>query len=305
MKWIKRGLILAPQKTKYWNQKYCMMPTPIHFPELGLIRIFFGTSDIHNNGVTTYIDVNDENPSLVLNNTEEITLNYGMPGFFDDSGSIPSSILRVAKKYLLYYVGFQRCEKVPYMLFSGLAKSIDGKMFTRVSNSPIIERDIINTISNAAPFVIYDDGIYKMWFWMGKEWTKLNNKDYIKAEIFYATSSDGINWTKSKEGCIKLNENFEFSVGRPCVLKEHGIYKMWYSIRYIDKLYRIGYAESVDGIIWNRKDSNVGIDVSESGWDSEMICYPAVIKVKEKTFMFYNGNNNGESGFGFAELINN
>jgi len=305
MKWTKRGLILAPQKSKNWNQKYCMMPTPIHIPELGLIRIFFGTSDIQNNGITSYIDVNEDNPSIILNNTEEIALNYGNPGFFDDCGSIPSSILRVEKYYFLYYVGFQRCEKVPYMLFSGLAKSIDGLTFTRLSNSPIIERDVINTISNAAPFVINDDGIYKMWFWMGKEWTKLNKKDYIKAEIFYATSNDGINWSKSNKGCIQLNENFEFSVGRPCVLKENGIYKMWYSIRYIDKLYRIGYAESFDGINWTRNDADVGIDISESGWDSEMVCYPGVIKVKDKTFMFYNGNNNGESGFGFAELLIN
>ena len=46
------------------------------------------------------------------------------------------------------------------------------------------------------------------------------------------------------------------------------------------------------------------IDVSPTGWDAEMICYPAVINVKGKTYLFYNGNNNGETGFGVAELIN-
>ncbi|MEP5069850.1 MAG: hypothetical protein ABJQ96_04225, partial [Crocinitomicaceae bacterium] len=64
-----------------------------------------------------------------------------------------------------------------------------------------------------------------------------------------------------------------------------------------------GYAESLDGIEWERKDREVGIDVSEAGWDSEMVCFPSVIKVKDKTFMFYNGNNNGKTGFGVAELI--
>ena len=44
-------------------------------------------------------------------------------------------------------------------------------------------------------------------------------------------------------------------------------------------------------------------DVSASGWDSDMTCYPSIITVKEKTYMFYNGNNNGETGFGYAELI--
>ena len=141
-----------------------------------------------------------------------------------------------------------------------------------------------------------------MWYWVGKEWTKINNKPYIKAEIYYAESLNGINWKQYAENCININDQKEFSIGRPWVIKENGMFKMWYSVRFIDKLYRIGYAESHDGIAWKRKDSEVGIDVSETGWDSEMICYPAVIKVKNKTYMFYNGNNNGETGFGYAEL---
>ena len=34
--------------------------------------------------------------------------------------------------------------------------------------------------------------------------------------------------------------------------------------------------ESEDGVNWQRKDNKVGVDVSNEGWDSEMICYPAV-----------------------------
>ncbi|MFQ5751293.1 MAG: hypothetical protein ACE5HI_04785, partial [bacterium] len=65
---------------------------------------------------------------------------------------------------------------------------------------------------------------------------------------------------------------------------------------------RIGYAESENGLDWIRKDEEVGIEVSDEGWDSEMICYPAVISVNGTTYMFYNGNNNGETGFGYAQL---
>jgi hypothetical protein len=36
-----------------------------------------------------------------------------------------------------------------------------------------------------------------------------------------------------------------------------------------------------------------------------MICYPAVIKIYDKTYLFYNGNNNGKTGFGYAELKTN
>jgi predicted GH43/DUF377 family glycosyl hydrolase len=96
---------------------------------------------------------------------------------------------------------------------------------------------------------------------------------------------------------------------RPCVIKEDGIYKMWYcyrgSVDYRtdkEQSYRIGYAESTDGLNWIRKDEEAGIDRSETGWDSAMIEYPYVYEHKGRKYMFYNGNGFGESGFGYAVL---
>ena len=77
---------------------------------------------------------------------------------------------------------------------------------------------------------------------------------------------------------------------------------MWYSIRSRSAPYRIGYAESADGLAWTRKDDAVGIARSESGWDGEMVCYPAVIDVNGRRLMFYNGNRHGATGFGCAVL---
>jgi hypothetical protein len=44
-------------------------------------------------------------------------------------------------------------------------------------------------------------------------------------------------------------------------------------------------------------------DVSEEGWDSEMMCYPYVFDHKGERYMLYNGNGYGKSGFGIAKLI--
>jgi hypothetical protein len=33
-----------------------------------------------------------------------------------------------------------------------------------------------------------------------------------------------------------------------------------------------------------------------------MLAYACVVRHKEKIYMFYNGNNCGETGFGYAEL---
>lgn len=93
-------------------------------------------------------------------------------------------------------------------------------------------------------------------------------------------------------------------MARPSVYLENGIFKMYYCHETRVGRYRIGYAESRDGIKWVRKDNYAGIDVSKgkNEWDSEMIEYPYVVKYKSKFFMFYNGNSYGRDGVGLAVL---
>ena len=84
-------------------------------------------------------------------------------------------------------------------------------------------------------------------------------------------------------------------------------YKMWYSYRSdidyrtdCNSSYRIGYAESINGINWERMDRLNGVTVSADGWDSFMVAYPHVIKLANRLFMFYNGNGFGQTGIGYA-----
>jgi hypothetical protein len=62
-----------------------------------------------------------------------------------------------------------------------------------------------------------------------------------------------------------------------------------------------GMAYSDDGIAWERRDEDFGVTLSTSGWDSQVICYPALIRQRDKLLMFYNGNQMGVDGFGVAE----
>jgi hypothetical protein len=80
-------------------------------------------------------------------------------------------------------------------------------------------------------------------------------------------------------------------------------YRMWYSYR--GDAYRIGYAESVDGLEWERRDAGAGIDVSADGWDSQMIEYPCVFEHGGDSLMLYNGNGYGATGIGLAVLESN
>ncbi len=73
---------------------------------------------------------------------------------------------------------------------------------------------------------------------------------------------------------------------------------MWYSVR--GPSYRIGYAESADGIGWVRRDSTSVVDPSDTGWDSEMTTYPVVVRRGDRFYMLYNGNDYGRTGIGLA-----
>ena len=64
--------------------------------------------------------------------------------------------------------------------------------------------------------------------------------------------------------------------------------------------YRLTYADSPDGRRWTVKPEHIGLDVSASGWDSEMMSYPSVVRHGEQRYLFYNGNDYGRTGFGYA-----
>jgi hypothetical protein len=53
---------------------------------------------------------------------------------------------------------------------------------------------------------------------------------------------------------------------------------------------------------WHRCDEKAGIDVSEEGWDSQMVSYGHVFELDGKLHMLYQGNEVGRYGFGLATL---
>ena len=108
----------------------------------------------------------------------------------------------------------------------------------------------------------------------------------------------GIVWYRSGEVAIELQEG-ETALARPCVIKNGEDYDMYFSYKIPEIGYRIGLAKSPDGISWERTNECV-LDVSDSGWDSEMIQYSYVFEHKDIKYMLYNGNNYGESGIGYA-----
>ena len=296
-------MIYAPSGELWWAKGYATIPTAEVLNE-EVIRIYFASLDENLFGRIGFVDVNAENPTQILFQSREPVLDIGEPGTFDDSGVNASCILNISGKKFLYYIGWQRAERVPYMLFAGLAVSRDdGKSFIKHSRTPILDRTPNEPFLRSTTTVIHESGVFKTWYVSAFDWIEVNSVKYPTYIIKYATSENGIDWQSRDNTCISLKDD-EFGFGRPWVIKEKDKYLMWYSIRSKTRPYCIGYAESENGIDWTRKDEEAGIVSSESGWDSEMICYPCVVDAVGKRYLFYNGNRHGSTGFGYAVLEN-
>jgi hypothetical protein len=297
-KWIKKGPIFCADKNYEWMQTHAAIPFADHLKD-DIYRIYFTTRDKKNRSHVAFLDVDITNPTRFLSISSEPVLKPGRVGLFDDSGAMGSCLVHFAGRTYLFYVGWSLGITVPFYVNIGVAMyQNENKAFEKKSKAPLIERTNVDPYLTTSMFALIEDGMWRIWYTSGKTWKIENNKPKHYYFIKYAESADGLHWNRTGVVCIDFKTRSEYAITVPCVLKEDGIYKMWYSYR--GDSYRIGYAESNDGIAWERKDDEAGIDVSKSGWDSEMIEYPFVFVHQGTKYMLYNGNGYGKSGFGYA-----
>lgn len=297
MKWIKKGLIFNVNGQRPWMRTHAALPFADHIKD-DIYRIYFSTRDSNNRATPGYIQVNLNNPTEILELSNEPVLQLGNLGAFDENGVMPTSLVTQGSKKYMYYVGWNVGSTVPFRWSIGLAISFDnGRIYEKYSEGPIIDRNPIDPYLIASPTVILDKGLWKMWYISSSGWKKVNGEYMAPYQIKYTESNNGIDWKREGIVSIPLRTN-ETGIGRTTVIEENGTYKMWYPYSF-DK-YKIGYAESSDGKSWQRKDDLAGIDTSDSGWDSDEITYPFVFSHKGVKYMLYNGNNFGKTGFGYA-----
>lgn len=297
MKWIKRGLLFCPDNNYDWMVSHASNPVGEPLGG-GVIRVYFSCRDKKNRSSIGFLDFDIQNAWRLLGLASEPLIGPGEPGLFDDSGASIGCVVAVHGKKYIYYVGWNLAITVPWRNSIGLAVSEDGLTFTKYSRAPIMDRSDVDPFSISYPSVLQDGAVFKMWYGSNLNWGP--DKADVSHVIKMAESKDGIDWVRRDEPVLTFRSADEYALARPCVIKEGGVFKMWYSYRGTN--YRIGYAESEDGLVWERRDGEVGIGVSDSGWDSEMIEYPHVFDCSGVRYMLYNGNGYGRTGFGLAVM---
>lgn len=311
MRWRKQGRVYAPDGSQPWARSHAMVPTPLVRGEV--IRLYVALCDANTIGRIGYVDVDARDPRRVLRVSPQPVLDIGEPGCFDDNGVNPLTILEVGNELWMYYVGYQLSDKIRYFLFTGLAVSRDGgETFQRRLRVPVLDRSDAETFVRTAAWVMPAAGGategeptgkgYRAWYLGSDRYVMVGDRLRPTYTIRHVTSVDGVIWPAEGQVVLPLTDPMVFGYGRPCVLRDGDGFAMWYSVRWRDRGYRLGYARSPDGIAWTRRDAEVGLDVSAEGWDSEMLCYGAVVPTGFGTYLFYNGNDYGRTGFGVAIL---
>lgn len=312
-KWIKKGLLFNPKehKTPEWMDTFAQAPSVLIFENF--VRVYFSCRpkpDEKGQYVSYSAFVDFDFDFKIIKISEEPILKLGKLGCFDEFGTYPVSVIKIENEYYCYYAGWTRCESVPFNTAIGLAKSNDAISFEKIGNGQLISYSIDEPFVISGPKIRKFNEKYYLFYIAGTEWILDNGKPEPIYKIRMAESNDGINFKKLNQQLIEDKLGIHEAQASPDVFFKNGKYHMFFCYRagkeYRGKQngYRIGYAHSVDLINWVRNDDYAGIDVSENGWDNEMISYPHVFELNDAIHMFYLGNSVGKEGFGWATLEN-
>lgn len=313
--WEKLGLLFNPLEISHpkpWMKEFAQAPCTLIFDDF--IRVYFSCrSHADENGQYTsfsaFVDLNRNNLFEILRVSEQPILELGEIGTFDEFGTYPVSVIREGEDVWAYYAGWTRCESVPFNVAIGFALSKNnGETFEKLGKGPIISYTPDEPFVMSGPKIRRFNNKFYLWYIAGNKWVLDNNKPEPVYKIRMATSEDGLNWTKFNKDLISSRVEEDEAQASPDVIFYDGLYHMFFCYRYStnyrgkEKGYRIGYAYSHDLESWTRDDTQVGIDVSDEGWDSEMISYPHIFSLDGEIYMLYLGNQVGRFGFGIAKM---
>ncbi len=267
---LEPGVIYDGGAYKMW---YSGQDVSFGQPQVAHLSIGYATSS---NGIDWTKETN--NPVLVP----------GAAGDWDEENVAGAYVMLDEDIYKMWYhggiggIGPGQIEQIGY------ATSVDGVTWTKHPGNPILtvtpgtweEQKVID------PCVIRQDSVYEMWY------AGLGPDDRFR--IGYATSPDGIGWTKPFTSPVMEGGSagsFDSKgVRSPSVLFDGKLYRMWYTSIDLDGTYRLGYAVSDDGLEWTKYSGNPILEPGPTGsWDMNMAALAEVIYDGSAYRMWYTG----------------
>jgi len=293
--------VLTPGPAGTWND-FALAPGCLIFDGT-LYHIWYsGLDDVLGSGTNIRIGyaVSPDGISWTEHSGNPI-LDIGAAGSWDDKRVYKPYVLFDGSTYYMWYTGYDGTNTR-----IGYATSPDSITWTKYAGNPVLDLGSSGSWDDMfveGPSVIFDGNNYHMWYTGGAGPNTF--------PIGYATSPDGINWTKyAGNPVLPIAAAGSWDYPRahaPDVIFDGEKYHMWYSGGSQIFAWRIGYATSLNGITWTKYHDNPVVDVGAAGsWDSQWVGFARVLldTVNSQYKMWYRGNDSNIPGsFGYATAV--
>lgn len=305
--WKRRGRIVTPRADDSWRS-HAQNPTVLALHEHRW-RIYFSARDARNRSSLFAVDVDPQNEMRILDEHFTPLLEPGRTGTFDASGLGPCCALAVGDRVLLYYAAFVPRSDVPFDTSIGLATSGDGLAFERATIGPVLSSGPYDPYYVSTPFVRPIESGFEMWYHSVTGWSGAPGELEADYTIRRTESVDGIVWNPASTEALETIESGVIGYTRPWIVDGAGGARLWLSRRGADLgngragAYRIVSAP----LAADRKHACPPIEEIRfsnppvpGDWDDRMQAYASITPLGEHLVMFYNGNDFGRDGFGWA-----
>lgn len=216
-------------------------------------------------------------------------LDAGPSGAWDEKIGFPT-VLKDGSVYKMWYTGLTASDAGRV----GYATSPDGVTWTRYAGNPVLSFGAAGSWDASyigSPNVVKVGSLYHMWYRGG-----------LNGGIGYATSPDGITWTKYADNPVITagSGEWDHTAYHPRVVYDGSGYHMWYSgCDPAGNLCQVGYATSPDGAHWARK--GMALPQGPVGaWDGGGADHAAVMLVGSTLKMWYSGFDGVSYQIGYA-----
>ncbi len=249
-------------------------------------------------------------------------LDLGAPGTWDEGTVFVQSVILAGDTLKMWYGGNSDSHIFNNNFSIGYAWSLDGINWTKYNGNPVMagRPGMWDQVGMFHPIVIQDGDTLRMWYESFTASTPAGPGHMIG----YATSVDGIIWTRRDAPVLERGPNGEWDdshIITGAVIKEENTFKMWFSGgtggTFPNSIIRMGLATSTDGINWTKYDDPTTTDPpfqfsdpvlplgSPGSWEAIWAWTPSVLTTPSGYEMLYEGINkptgNGAVGYATSE----
>lgn len=305
--WRRHGLCIPLKSNHSWWASHAQAPAVL---PLGphVWRIYFNARNSENRLFPVAFDVDPEDSMRVIAEHLAPLLPNGPVGRYDHTGVVASCAIRVGEQIRLYTTGVHIRADVRFETQIGLAHSDDGLAFSPTFAGPVRSTGAFDPYFVSSPCVRACAEGFRMWYVSGTSWQIEGDSLEPEYDIRTCVSADGLFWETNSSLAVSASALGASGLARPWVTETPAGGRLWSSAR--GAAFRNAGKEAYR--MFSQPLSPQGIALGDielvefenppasTDFDSWMQCYPCVVQHGDTEVMFYNGNDFGRDGVGWA-----